>query len=103
MTAPAAQARYETNQDVARRTRARVVRLRAQLIARLGGTCSDCGTTDDLSFDHPYGRDWIMNKKSQLGRLLIIRQEIADGRVELRCMACNRGRGGSRRYARGRR
>ena len=103
MTAPAALARYETNQDIARRTRARVVRLRGHLIAQLGGHCLDCGTTDDLSFDHPHGREWIMSTKSQRGRLLIIRAEIAAGLIELRCLPCNRSRGGSRRYLRGRR
>lgn len=98
MTAPAALARYETNQDVARRRRALVARTRTALIAQLGGVCIDCGATEDLSFDHPFGRAWIMSKKNQYQRLTIIRQEIDAGQIELRCMACNRSRGGGRRY-----
>ena len=49
MSAPAALARSETNKDVSRRRRALVARLRASLLAQLGGRCLFCGADDDLT------------------------------------------------------
>jgi len=100
MSAPAALARYETNEDVSRRRRALVARLRVSLLAQLGGRCVRCGRADELSFDHPSGRSWIMSRYSQHGRLVRIRSEMDAGLIQCLCLSCNRSSGGSRRYRR---
>jgi len=62
---------------------------RAVLIAQLGGKCAQCGSTELLEFNHIFGRDWKMEKKSRWQRLAIIAREIEAGEINLLCRSCN--------------
>lgn len=80
--------------------RAWIARRRAHLIALLGGECVRCGEdgeNDLLEFDHPEGRDWEPNKKSQWQRLALYAREIAQGKLRLLCRGCNGGHNPYRR------
>lgn len=74
-------------------------RTRTWLIAELGGKCVECGTTDELEFDHLTPRDWHPNKTSRWQRLRNYikdwRRGIAEGvpRITLRCRSCNGRKG----------
>lgn len=62
----------------------------AALIEQLGGRCSHCGSTDDLSIHHPHGRDWHLNRVEWSARVSIYRREAKEGKLGVLCMQCNR-------------
>lgn len=62
----------------------------ADLIQQLGGCCSLCGSTDDLSIHHPHGRDWRLEKVEWSARISIYRREAKEGKLGVLCMQCNR-------------
>lgn len=62
----------------------------ATLIRQLGGCCSRCGSTDDLSIHHPNGRDWRLEKVEWSARISIYRREAKEGKLGVLCMQCNR-------------
>lgn len=70
-------------------TSERAQRLRAELIAKLGGKCVRCGATEEIEFDHIHGRDWEPRLHSQLQRLQVYAREIAAGKIQLLCGTCN--------------
>lgn len=67
----------------------RYARPRLEAIDRLGGKCVDCGSTDDLEFDH----DDRTTKTHQIGRLFtsasnaVLESELA--KCVLRCVGCH--------------
>lgn len=64
-------------------------RERARLIAALGGKCVECGTTEELEFDHLKPRTWIANKTSRWQRLRNYIKDWKKGELCLRCRVCN--------------
>ena len=62
---------------------------KAALIERLGGQCVECGSTDRLQIDHPYGRDWVPRKVSHYARVRRYLKEEAAGLIRLLCDDCN--------------
>jgi len=71
-------------------------RYRARLLAELGGVCVQCGTAEDIQFDHKKGRDWKMEATSQWVRLARIKREMQEGKIQLLCGPCNRLKGNPR-------
>lgn len=70
---------------------ARYHRIRAEAIAALGGECVDCGTVEDLQFDH-LDR---YQKSFDVGRLLNYSKLIRDEELKkcvLRCGDCHRAK-----------
>lgn len=63
---------------------------RAAFVVQLGGCCAQCGSTENLEFDHPYGRDWIARKHDQLTRLRLYRRDFSQGNLRLLCSDCNK-------------
>lgn len=74
-----------------------------RLIRKLGGKCWRCGTTKNLTVDHPHGRkignrDPRTRKKSYLQRVNEYWLEFADGKpLRPACNTCNGQTGGGRR------
>lgn len=66
-----------------------ISRIKATLIADMGGQCAECGITYNLTIDHPYGRDWVPRKVSSYQRWLRYRREYYQGLVRLLCAECN--------------
>jgi hypothetical protein len=63
-------------------------RLRAEYIEKLGGCCIDCGTVENLEFDHPDPR----TKEFSIGRMLNVSKAKRDAEVAkcvLRCKPCH--------------
>lgn len=69
----------------------------ARLRKQLGGECVECGSTDDLQFDHIDGSDWQANTVEWSARISRYRREIAAGLIQLLCGPCNRQKGNPRR------
>src|ERR1700687_2821868 len=67
--------------------------LRAELIAKLGGRCVDCGRTDDLGFDHRAPRTWKTRDLNRWQRMKKYLEEAGRGEIELRCRRCNAPKG----------
>lgn len=65
-------------------------------MARLGGKCVDCGTTNRLEFDHIHGKDYDPRKMNRWTRMKRIEDEADQGLIELRCRSCNAKRGDPR-------
>lgn len=69
--------------------RDRYTRLRAEKIQELGGKCIDCGTADDLEFDHADAS----SKRFEISRIITYSAErlYAElGKCVLRCAPCHR-------------
>lgn len=73
-------------------------RRRLALIAELGGECAcegcivhpgHCGATEQLEFDHPFGRDWVAREKSRWTRIALYERDYKAGNLRLLCKACN--------------
>jgi hypothetical protein len=78
---------------------ARKERLRAELIAYLGGKCVKCGTTDRLEFDHKGGdRDWEPTRVNQWTRMKLYWRDARAGKLRLLCKPHNASDGGSRAW-----
>jgi hypothetical protein len=68
---------------------ARYHRLRAEYMALLGGICVDCGTDQDLEFDH----DDASSKSFDVGKLLNYSKAVRDEELRKcvpRCSPCHR-------------
>lgn len=68
-------------------------RLRAKLIAILGGRCVECGTEENLEPDHLQPREWRARDVWAATRNLIYLREAKEGKVVLRCRSCNASKG----------
>ena len=66
---------------------------KAALVAQLGGKCAECGTSDDLTFDHLFPRDWHPRSVHATKRLRIYAEEAAAGKIQLLCGTCNSRKG----------
>jgi 5-methylcytosine-specific restriction endonuclease McrA len=64
----------------------------AELRAYLGGKCVDCGTDEQLEFDHIKPRTWVARKVSSGHRICIYWREAMEGMIALRCGACNKAK-----------
>ena len=65
-------------------------RMRSELIQRMGGVCANCGTTENLEFDHPFGREWSPRDISSHMRLKRYEADLAAGNLRLLCAQCNK-------------
>lgn len=65
-------------------------RLKAQLIASMGGVCWNCGATSPLEIDHPEGRSWRLRDFSFRHRVTRYIAEWKAGTIQLLCSNCNR-------------
>lgn len=68
-------------------------RKRTLFIARLGGSCVDCGATEKLEFDHLKPRTWVARHRDSSWRMSTIAAEIEQGLIVLRCAECNKRKG----------
>lgn len=59
--------------------------LRAELIARLGGSCVFCGGDEKLEFHHPHGKNWRSRDINGVTRLHRYENDYERGNLELRC------------------
>lgn len=66
---------------------------RQRLIDLLGGECVECGATEKLEFDHRVQRDWVGVDLWSNHKLRKYAEEIAEGKIELRCWSCNARKG----------
>lgn len=66
---------------------------RGELLAALGRKCAECGTTDNLEFDHLYQRDWKSNQVWASTRLRIYAEEARRGEIQVLCRGCNARKG----------
>ena len=73
------------------RNTVRAKKVRAELIAKLGGGCARCGEANEekLEFDHIHGRDYYPRDLSYLQRLNRYAQEAEAGLIRLLCKECN--------------
>lgn len=72
------------------RRRALFERRKEALIEFLGGKCVDCGTTENLTFDHIDGyRDWEPREVHSTKRLRIYTDEALNDKIQLLCGWCN--------------
>lgn len=81
---------YSREQHVARIKRLAV--RRAALIARLGGVCEICKSTERLEFDHHPGPcEWGDSRKrpSRWQRMVLYEREADEGKLRLLCRSCN--------------
>ena len=62
---------------------------KSALIERLGGQCVECGSTDRLQIDHPYGRDWKLHKLTHYARIRRYLKEESAGLIRILCLDCN--------------
>lgn len=67
-------------------------RKRAALLVQLGNKCTDCGTVEGLEFEHPQGRDWVVNMFSSSARMARYQREADAGLLSLLCGACNKAK-----------
>ena len=67
-------------------------KIRARLIAQLGGKCFRCGQEDPdkLEFDHIFGRDYDPRTLSYSARLKRYERESELGLLRLACGDCNK-------------
>jgi len=63
---------------------------REKLIAALGGKCCECNSTENLEFDHPFGRDWIARQKARWHRIVLYEGDQKAGNLRLLCSNCNK-------------
>lgn len=69
-------------------------RERAAWVAKLGGKCAHCGSTEELEFDHETPRDWDPAKTSRWQRLRNYIKDIKAGKIkQLLCRSCNARKG----------
>ena len=66
---------------------------RAALIARLGGCCVECGTTEDLEFDHVVERTWVARDLFANQRIRAYERDADNGHLVLRCKKHNQAKG----------
>lgn len=73
-------------------------KLRDWLIEQLGGVCVQCGSTDDLQFDHidPQTRTWSCHGTGFKLSMLRYRRDYLNGLLQLLCGACNKQKGNKR-------
>jgi hypothetical protein len=72
------------------KTRARLANAqKAALHERLGGRCAECGSTDRLQVDHPFGRTYNVKRMSHYNRVRRYLKEEKEGLIRLLCLACN--------------
>lgn len=71
------------------RRRKQFVRRRRALVRELGGECVQCGTDEDLHFDHPNGRTWEPRRTNQLQRMRRYEADHEAGNLQLLCGSCN--------------
>lgn len=62
---------------------------RARLIVQLGGRCAWCGTEEDLTIDHIYGRNWSVRMTSSDQRVRRYEREARQGKIQILCNECN--------------
>jgi len=62
---------------------------RAALIELMGGTCISCGSSEDLEFHHPNGKNWRSKDLSQFQRMRKYEEDASNGELELLCDACH--------------
>ena len=72
------------------RERARLIALRNDLMKRLGDRCINCGSTENLEFDHPHGREYAPRRISRTKRLRFYREDFEAGNLRILCGACNK-------------
>jgi uncharacterized OB-fold protein len=63
---------------------------RQELIKLMGGVCVECGTDENLEFNHKYGKLWEPRNVCYWQRLKRYRQEFEAGELNLLCKSCNR-------------
>lgn len=63
---------------------------RAALLEQLGGKCALCGSTEDLTFDHIKGRDYVLSSMNQASRIRTYKKEAEQGLLRVLCWDCNR-------------
>jgi hypothetical protein len=68
-------------------------RKKLALIESLGGKCAECGSEDQLTFDHKDGRDWDIRAVHACKRLRIYTEEADAGLIQLLCLSCNSRKG----------
>jgi hypothetical protein len=76
-------------------------KIRAELLALLGGRCVECGTQSPLHVDHPKGRAYEPRELSSHTRAARYLAEARAGLVRLLCDECNGGDGETRRITYG--
>ncbi len=76
----------------------KVVQIRQQLLALLGGKCVRCGTTSFLEFDHPNGRAYHPRRLSHLQRMRRYRRDAKKGLLRLLCKSHNSIDGANKRW-----
>jgi len=65
-------------------------RHKAALIDFLGGRCTQCGVTTDLTFDHISGdRDWEPSEVHSTTRLRMYETDALNDKLQLLCIRCN--------------
>ena len=69
------------------------LRLRQNLIRKLGGKCVDCKSIVDLEFDHTEPREWKSAEVWSAKRIRIYAEEADQGKIVLRCRVCNARKG----------
>lgn len=72
-----------------RYNRERYRRLRAEYVQRLGGVCIDCGSKENLEFDH----DDASTKSFDIGKLLNYSKATREAELDkcvLRCSSCHK-------------
>jgi hypothetical protein len=66
---------------------------KAELIAAMGGRCVECGTEENLQFDHKYVKTWRSRDLYANQRIRRYIEEYEAGNLELRCKGCNQMKG----------
>jgi len=63
---------------------------KARLIEFLGWKCAECGTTEDLTFDHIDGdRDWEPKKVHSTKRIRLYTEDALNDKIQLLCRKHN--------------
>lgn len=83
----------------ARWRRAKVAKLEKQINAIVGDRCAECGGDVELEYDHPYGRNWIVERLSRPQRLKVYLREAVAGLLRRLCRSCNGRDGACRKRA----
>ena len=69
---------------------------RAALIKKLGGECVECGSDEELTFQHPHGRTWEPRKVNGRQRIRLYERDFEAGLLTLLCNGCNSHDGASK-------
>lgn len=75
---------------------------RETLLHWLGGLCAVCGAQERLTFDHPQGRSWCLQRLNARSRLRVYTWEADQGLLRILCHRCNSADGGRRSQGRAR-